>query len=371
MKNQDPTPLIICLCLLLVLGCDKNSEAPPTPSTPSRDLTTDRGNIAKHVANHFIVPAFKDLHEATISLNNLAGEFVIGPTETSLSSLKAALKKTWKAWQVAAIYQMGPTENQALRSAINLYPADELKIEGNISAGNFNLGTISNQAAEGLPALDYMLSSADPTVTISSFANQGHKDYLIALTNHLEQLAGKVHQDWNEGPYLQDFTSDQARGTDIGSAMGILINTMDRHFQRFLRDGKVAIPAGIRSAGVIRPLAVEAFHGGYGGELLSDALEAYTMLLTGEGLSGTKGMSMYDYLDNIDQGDLKANFQTTLQSALTNVQELNNDLSKQIEEDNQAMINLFLTLQDIVTLIKSDLASVVGITITNQDNDGD
>ena len=33
--------------------------------------------------------------------------------------------------------------------------------------------------------------------------------------------------------------------------------------------------------------------------------------------------------------------------------------------------NVFLEMQKLVTLIKSDMASIMGITITNQDNDGD
>lgn len=371
MKITSISSLYACLLLLLLVSCTKKNDDPPSPTAPGKDLTADRGALSKHVADHFIVPAYGNLQVASKLLHERAENFVQSPSEPLLMTLIEALKDTWISWQSASIYQMGPTENQALRAATNLYPTNQAKIEVNISSANFALGTIGNQGAEGLPALDYLLQGEAPASTIAAFSEQGRKDYLTALTGHLAALTSAVYQDWLEGTYLKEFTSDRSRGTDVGSAIGILINTMDQHFQRYLRDGKVAIPAGVRSAGVPRPTAVEAYHGGYGRTLLQKALEAYEQLLAGEGLTSTRGMSIYEYLDNIDQSDLKVSLQLALQASLQQASKLDNSLSAQIEQDNEAMITLFLGLQDFVTLIKSDLASVVGITITNQDNDGD
>jgi predicted lipoprotein len=46
-------------------------------------------------------------------------------------------------------------------------------------------------------------------------------------------------------------------------------------------------------------------------------------------------------------------------------------LSQQIEENNEPVLTSFQELQDLVALLKADLTSVLGITITYQDNDGD
>ena len=153
--------------------------------------------------------------------------------------------------------------------------------------------------------------------------------------------------------------------------MGILINAFDLHFQRFLRDGKVAIPAGIRSAGIIRPTATEAYYGGYSLALLKEALINYQNIFSGSGLDGQKFNSFYFYLTALNREDLVTILENEFNLALAQVDALSDPLSDQIMTDVEPVTTLFILLQDIVTTIKADMISAMGITLTNQDNDGD
>ena len=275
-------------------------------------------------------------------------------------------------WQIAAIYQMGPTETNALRAALNLYPTDETKIENNIANGNFTIGSISNQGAEGLPALDYLLHAQDVDNTVEMMLqNPGRLAYTEALIKEILDRTSLVENGWRTNTFLTQFTSEQAAGTDVGSAMGMLVNAIDLHFQRFLRDGKVAIPAGVRSAGIPRPKAVEALYAGYSKDLLLHAMQAYQDLFEGKGVNGVSGTSIYVYLEAIDQPGLVIDLTAAFTEANSRIESLADNFRDQIEVDEMPLIEVFLALQDIVTLIKSDMVSVIGITITNQDNDGD
>ena len=47
------------------------------------------------------------------------------------------------------------------------------------------------------------------------------------------------------------------------------------------------------------------------------------------------------------------------------------EISGEIENDIDKVLDVFLEMQKLVPLLKSDMASIIGVAITNQDNDGD
>jgi predicted lipoprotein len=359
------------LATAFVLSCSKNKNDIPGED-PDKDLTTARKEVAAQVANHHILPAYDLLAKASNNLNVQVQTFKGEISIENLVKLQSAVKELWLVWQDAAIYQMGPTENNTLRAAINLYPVNIAKIEENINTGSYIIGSIGNQGAEGLPAIDYLLNASPNDDVIQVFNEDiSRLSYLETLIVKLDELINVVELQWREGMFLTEFKSDQATGTDVGSAVGILVNAMDLHFQRFVRDGKVAIPAGVRSAGIPRPMATEALYGGYSGELLERALVAYQSLFEGEGIDGINGISIYGYLSKIDQAALVDDVRVLFVTAIQQTRQLDNSFSDQIMTDEKPMVELFLTLQGNVALMKSDMASVMGIAITNQDNDGD
>ena len=73
----------------------------------------------------------------------------------------------------------------------------------------------------------------------------------------------------------------------------------------------------------------------------------------------------------LEQEALAKDMETQFDEALNSASSLSDPLQQQIEDDLEKVTQMFLEMQDIVTLIKSDMASVMGISITNQDNDGD
>ena len=191
-------------------------------------------------------------------------------------------------------------------------------------------------------------------------------DYINVLTTAILDNVATTDDDWNNGEFVENFTSANANGTDVGSALGLIVNGIDIHFQRFVRDGKVAIPSGIRTAGDVRPEAVEARFGGYSTSLLETSIIGYRDYFNGNG-----GPSILEYLQQIDQTELADRIDTHFTIILEKVELLDSSIVQQIETDNEALIDLFLSIQDLVTIFKSDMASVMGISITNQDNDGD
>lgn len=351
---------LLALLVCFILSCDSGPEGPETS-----DLAELREEIATNITENFILPAFQEMNQKSTALNQAANTFRDNTDEANLDDLRTKHQALWTCWQKTSLYFFGPTVDNGLRTSLNTYPTDEDKIENNILTGIFQIGSLGNQDAEGLPALDYLLNGVDDPAPLSFFSEE-RLEYINLLTTEILDQVTATTDDWNNGEFVENFTGPNANGTDVGSALGLIVNGIDIHFQRFVRDGKVAIPAGIRTAGVVRTGAVEARFGRYSTSLLETSLTAYKDYFNGNG-----GPSILAYLQKIDQPELADLIDTQFTILLEKVELLDPSIVQQIETDNDALIDLFLTTQDLVSIFKSDMASVMGISITNQDNDGD
>ena len=383
MNMYSPIKLLLSLLLLvgLTLSCDEDADGPSTPinpTNPTRDLADFRADLAEHTANQIIIPAYLELQVKAQELRAAIFTFTSDPDPNTLAASRASVKETWLAWQDASIFMFGPSERTALRNALNTFPTNVDLIEENISSGEYILNSIGNRDGVGLPAIDYLLNGLGEEETIlNAYLNDANSEaralYLQELASTIEAKALETLEEWRASgnDYVGTFTAEESRGTDVGSALGLLVNGIDLHFQRFSRDGKIAIPAGVRSAGVPRPRAVEALYGGYSVELLVANLEAYKRLFKGVGMNEVDGDGLLDYLEELDANALAADIETQWEASIAFAKTLEDPLGQQIEADPEKVTDMFLELQKLVPLIKADMASLMGITLTNQDNDGD
>jgi len=360
--------LLFLFSISLLASCVDQPSGPTPPA--NNNLAEFRGSIAEHVADDFVLPAFEVLKERAIQLHQQALLLDEEVSADNLTALSAAHRQVWEQWQRASLFQFGPSVSNGLRVGLNTYPTDPDKIEANIRSGNYQPGALTNQDAEGLPALDYLLRSHGDSQPLSNFSPEKIA-YIQALTERILTLVTNAEDEWKNGVFIENFKSTSATGTDVGSAMGLMVNAIDLHFQRFVRDGKIAIPGGIRSAGVTRPQSVEALYGQYSTELLLISLHTYQDYFAGKGLNDNSGPMLLEYLEALDQKVLADRINSNFDKLIANAELLNDPLSQQIETDNEAIIQVFLDMQDLVAIFKSDMASVMGISITNQDNDGD
>lgn len=355
------------LVLFLMAACNNSTS-------PDEQNNFDRPAMLENYGGNIIIPAFEDMQAAAEDLQSAANNFENDPTVDQLQNLQAALKEARLAWQNISPFQFGPAETVALRASLNKYPTDTSKIEANIKSGDYILGTSENMVAGGFPALGYLLhgvddSNEDILAMYTGDANaQNRMTYLLDNISFIKDLVDTATNEWQSsgGDYIGMFLSDENAGTDVGSSLGMLINSYVMHYERFLRDGKVGIPAGVSSAGIPRPTSTEAYYGGYSLELAKANLNQVERIFT-----GGKGTGLDDNLDALDAGDLSDEIQTQIDEAQSALEQLSDPLSQQIEDNNDLVLDSFEKLHAIVSLLKADMTSVLGITITYQDSDGD
>ncbi len=366
--------LILVLAVFSWTACDVGESG----SDDGPDF--DREAMLANFGENIIIPSYDALVDSLNEMATAADNFSADPSTATLQQLQSTLKSSRLAWQRVNLFNFGPASNNLLRTSLNTYPTDTARIEENIDSGDYTLGTVSNQDAVGFPALGYLLHGigANNQEIVSAYTDDPdaseRMQYLEDNVDFIQQKASTVAQEWSadQEDYLTMFLSQDNLGTDAGSSLSMLINAYIQHYERYIRDGKIGIPSGVRSAGVARPQATEAYYAGYSKELALANLQAVQRVF--KGITFPDGMNNRGLSDNLeahDETELVDEIESNMDDAISSVQALNDPLSQQVQNNNDKVQSAFQDLQAVVGPLKTDMTSVLGITITYQDQDGD
>jgi predicted lipoprotein len=370
---------LFSLLMLLLSACGGSDNDEPSPV----DEGKDREAILIHWADNIVKPSYADFEEKLNALAVKAESFIDAPTTPSLIEFRSAWIDAYLEWQKVELFEFGPADKYTLRNFFNIYPADVTGINANMNDAAANLALPASYARQGFPALDYLLNgvAADDAAILAYYTTDPDAAKRIAyvdkIVSRMKTLLSNVVSEWN-GAYRDTFVS--STGLDIGSSMGAVVNAYVLYYERFIRSGKIGIPAGAigTTVGTPFPEKVEAF---YKRDLSLDlakiAHQSVIDFFNGKSANGTSGPCFKSYLDALDAKD--SNSGTLLSTIINNqfaaINELLNQLSdnlyEQIQSNNQAMVNVYTHMQTNVRYLKVDMSSAMSITIVYTDNDGD
>ncbi len=342
-----------------------------TTTTGCKEKKTDfdRKPLLENLGNNIIVPAYRNAHEKTQALKNAINAFTAAPDVAKLQAAKLAFKEAYMAWQAIESYDFAKATG--LSYGLNNFPPDTAKIQSNILSGTYNLGEAGNIRAKGFPALDYLLfQSPNEQLTVDGVNNfQYAKQYLNDVANDISTNITSVYDDWNTS-HINTFIN--ATGLDIGGSVSILCNSWAQYTERTRRErvGNALGYVGLIGTGVTNEKLYEAFYANYSKELLIANLQAGKNLFTGG--AGT-GFDDYPQVKEATFQGVPLNEEIANQydKCIAAANAINTDFRTALVNDKQKMETLFLELKKLVVLVKVDLASAVGVTISYLDNDGD
>ncbi|MFY0688040.1 MAG: imelysin family protein [Cyclobacteriaceae bacterium] len=362
--------ILTLITLSFLFGCGTDDFPGETNNYDQSSFLSNTGNIG--------LQALYNLKNHTDTLGISASDFQNDPTSSSLSDFRTDLYNARLAWQWVQPFAFGPSESRGLTGNLNIYPVDVLQIENNIANQNYDLNTLSNLDAKGFPAIEYLIYGEPGTTDeaiIASFESTDRANYLSEVISLIIATVDQVHGDW-ESNYIIEFRGDGSEGIDVGSGTSLLVNALNRTFERETRDGKLGIPIGVRSLGTPIPTSQEGYHSNHSFAFLKESVQAYRAIYEGIGQDGNDGEGLYEYLKSITSEDLgNQGLPDTIRNQFNQIQELVNlqtsTLTAAIEQDPSSLELIFVEMQRLVVSMKSDMASVMGITIVYQDNDGD
>jgi len=328
----------------------------------------DQAAMFQNIADQLIIPSYDRFQESVNDLQVMVETFTANPDVSNLEQARTAFKTAYLSWQEVAQYNFGPAEQVFLRSSLNNFPTNVQAIENNINTGAYDFDQ-PDKYDKGFPAIDYILfgtgDTAESTVDFLT-SNTAYLDYLNALVLDMKSRMDKTVEGWADG-YKQDFIANT--GTAAGTSLSLLINNLNQNYELIKRE-KIGVPSGVLSLGFTNPENVEALYSGISIELASKALEATQLLY-----KGGDDLGLDDYLIEVkaekDGMPLDDLIQARFEAAISTVAALAGPLSMTVDEDQAAVENAYNEIVKQLVNIKTDLPSVLCVSITYIDNPSD
>lgn len=364
--------LLLFLSFLLIglwISCGESEDDNLDPCATEFDQEA----MFKNVADNIIVPTYQELNEKVATLSATTLTFLNNTDETSLANVQDAFQQAYLSWQKAAQYEFGPAETVFLRNSFNNFPLNIAVLQDNISTQTYDLSD-PNAYDKGLPALDYLLYAyGDSTLIQYTTADdaENRKQYLLDLVTDMQTKVNQVNDAWH-GDYKDNFI--QNTGTEAGASLSLLINNINENYELIKRE-KLGIPSGVLTLGFLNPDKVEAYFSGISNDLAITALKATEQLYLGKSNEGVDGLGLDDYLaaTGVEKNEqlLDDVIQAQFTNAINALNDLANPLSNTVETDTDAVITAYNEITKQLVNIKTDMPSVLCVSITYIDNPSD
>lgn len=377
--NKKINALLVAALILLVTACKSNKD----PYTPNPSDNYDRKAMLANFSDNIIKPGYLSFKGKFDLMKSNSESFLNTPDPLLLQQFRTAWKNAYVEWQKVEMFEIGPADEVMLRTNFNIYPFNTTQAEANISSGIYNLDEAGQIASKGFPALDYFVNGtgSDDASVVAWFSDpvkgNARKKYVRDVIAHMDGKLTTVVNKWS-GTYRDEFVNNT--GTDASSSTAKLVNAYILYYERFIRSGKIGIPAGIMGTSLVTPAPekVEAFYKkDLSRELVLTAQQAVLDFYRGKSFSSSStGPSFKSYFSAIGtkatNGSLLANLlDEQFGKAILKLNATQPNFYQQIQDDRTKMTSVFEEMQLAVRYLKLDMTSAMGISISYTDNDGD
>ncbi len=359
--------------LLLFTSCSSDDGSGGT-NTPY-----DRGAMLVNWADNIIIPCYENFAVFTETLEEKTLAFTANPNETNLIELRESFIESYIEFQTVSLFEISVAEGLNYRERLNTYPASVSEIEQRISANQYNLELPSSFDEQGFPALDFLLFGLAETnaETLAFYTThpdaEAYKAYLNSLSESIHTLTNQVLTAW-QGNFRDTFVNNTS-SSSTGS-VDRLANDYVLYYERYIRTGKIGIPAGIFTGNPV-PGNTEAYYSGnISKTLYLKSLETVQNFFNGKHFNSTQtGLSFKQYLEFLNVTKNGQELETLIDTQFIVIKNqadgLNDNFVTQIENNNILMLEAFDELQKNVVLLKVDMMQALSISIDYVDSDGD
>ena len=336
----------------------------------------DRKAMLEFTARNTIIPLYGDMHQAVKNFDSTLHVFSENQNEQYAQELRNRWRMMAEAWQYVVMFDFGPAQmsDGSLFQNIGTFPASGLKIESFINAKDTSFRNFDRDS-RGLYALEYVIFK-DSASFIQSINNQPFKlAYAKAVSRNILSRVETVLGQW-QGAYGTSFINND--GAQAGSSISDLYNSFVFHFET-MKNYNLGLPMGKRAGQVnSEPTKVEGYYSGYSTALLKTKYTALRHLWFGYArLSLATSLSangFKEYILSVENGPRLAQ-DTELQWNVigTGISTIDAQvpLHTMIIGQSSQLEQIFLEMTKHTRFIKSEMSSLLGISITYASGDGD
>ena len=331
-----------------------------------------RAEMLANLSENIILPDHEALVSSANELATAVAAYNAASSVAGLTALREAWQATSLAWMAVSPYRFNRINDALLMNRIESLPARVPFIEETIAGGEpltpeFVAGVGSS--SQGLGAIEYLIFDATSAADLA--ANPRRQAYLAGATTGLVDNVVALRDLWSAegGDYGRIFAEADADGGDLQGSTNMLVNQLLQSIENITWD-RIGKPSGRRSNGLVRPELVEAPYSQSSLTRIRATVAALETIYR-----GGDGPGLDDYLDYLEaeyQGQpLSAAINAQFARTLAALDAINMPLEQAVTEDAAAVDLAFTELRQLITLLKGDMASQLGVTLTFSDNDGD
>lgn len=368
------------ICLVVTAACKKKHDDGTTVKQANREPLI--GNIGYNV----IYGRYLNLQTAFNDFDTEVQAFTAAPTTDGLQTLRSKFYKAYVAWEYVAQFEFGPATASTVMletKSVNAFPSDTALIKTKIESGLTNIPSTGSATYSGFPTIDYLLyqkSQTDQQIvdsfSVSSLASR-RCDFLKAVSSNLKTRIETTFKNWNSSGanFIVIYTSNT--GIDLGSSTSQTINMMVSDLEN-VKNYKLGVPLNIiqnavLDPSVVNPFKCEGYHSDSSLVLAKASIEAIRRLYRGITVNGIDAYGFDDYLVAIDQRELDTNIQLQIARVEAKLNAIPGPISTAVQDPagKQAVQAAYDETLTLLTMLKVDMASAIGVMISYGDTDGD
>lgn len=355
------------MVLFLSSGCQTVTQSVETTTTPfTRDAML--GNIVQTV----ILPDHATFVAETAALERATLALADAPAPATLETAREQWRQTAAAWKRIELYNFRNT--MTVHSSIHRWPVNIAKIESVIASNEEPLSAeiIDNSGSnvKGLATIEYLLFTQEDTLITS--VQPRRMDYLTMTATSLHRTANQLQSVWtiSENDYATTFIAANGDGSDIRGSVNLLANQMVAMTEGMVKD-QIGKPAGMLNDFTPNPEMAEAWRSQNSIPLMIANLQGIE-----RAFSGADGLGYDDYLDSVDAQyngqPLSQAFKDQIAHVIDTLERIDGPLAEAVLRDDRSAIKAAQdAAQQLLILVKVDMANHLGVTIVFSDNDGD
>lgn len=366
--NNISRTIYTLLLLFVISSCDD-------PAGPVGQAY-DRSSMLEFTAKQTIIPLYEDIHEAAKRFDSTLQVFAISQSNENLQKLRDQWRVLAFSWQYVVMFDFGPAQmnDGSLFQNIGTFPVSVDKIESYINVKDTTFKNFDRDS-RGIYALEYLIFK-DSNTTIQAFVDQPFRvAYAKAISRNIVKRIETVLNQW-QGSFSISFIDND--GTQAGSSISDLYNSFVYQYE-IMKNYNLGLPMGKRAGQTTsESMKVEGYYSCYSTSLLFAKYEAIRNLWFGYArlslLSSLSAKGFKDYLYTVENGprlitDTEEQWNrigTVLQTIDTNL-----PLQHMISTKDPRLEQLYLEMTKHTRFIKSEMSSLLGISITFSSSDGD
>ena len=364
MKKRLIVSLAVPAALLLALAVVQRSvlaDDKTRPPAVSKQAMLD--NIAKKV----LLPAYTELASRSSDFSAAADALTSTPNAATLKRAQQAWKEVLLAWRRTQPFAHGPIADLGVSGRIQFWPSRRQSVDRVLRAPRpIDDAYIRELGANavGLSALELLLfdTRQDDAARVATFAGpegDRQRKYFQALSRELLTQTRLVERAW-DGPGGFAATFSAGGQQQLNLLVNDLLTAIETGAQ-----GRLQLVIAKHGEQVAGPELVE---GGLSGTSQQGLLG---LLLGARSLfSGGDGIGLDDYLKQL-KSSTAVRVDAQFQKAIQAVQAIDGPLERAIGTREQAVKLAHDECRALEILLKVEVASTLGVTLTFKSTDGD